>query len=121
MVVDGGLSGGGTVCKLYYHLIASLPPFNLLTFLILVFFNRCHFTVCSKVTKGMDILHKLESLPTKKEGMFVMPLKVRRSQHRHVCVLHAPPLPSQSILKLAGLLLGQLVMFYLLCQICLIV
>jgi cyclophilin family peptidyl-prolyl cis-trans isomerase len=28
---------------------------------------------CSKVTKGMDVLHKLESLPTHRQGMFVMP------------------------------------------------
>ena len=30
---------------------------------------------CSRVTKGLDILHKLESLPTKREGIFVMPLE----------------------------------------------
>ena len=32
---------------------------------------------CRRVTKGMDVLHALEKLPTKKEGIFVMPLKVR--------------------------------------------
>ncbi len=30
-----------------------------------------------KVTKGMDVLHKLEELPTRREGIFVMPLQVR--------------------------------------------
>eukprot|EP00798_Chlamydomonas_sp_ICE-L_P031049 gene31049-7142_t len=33
------------------------------------------YTLFGKVTKGMDVLHKLEALPTKTEGIFVMPLK----------------------------------------------
>jgi len=31
---------------------------------------------CRKVTSGMDVLHKLESLETRKEGIFVMPKEV---------------------------------------------
>lgn len=27
-----------------------------------------------RVTKGMEVVHSLESLPTRKEGIFVMPL-----------------------------------------------
>lgn len=30
------------------------------------------YTIFGKVTKGMDVLHKLEALPTKREGIFVM-------------------------------------------------
>lgn len=33
------------------------------------------YSAFGKVTKGMDVLHKLERYPTKKEGMFVMPIK----------------------------------------------
>lgn len=29
----------------------------------------------SKITRGMEVLHSLESLPTKREGIFVMPLE----------------------------------------------
>ena len=28
-----------------------------------------------QVTRGMDVLHSLEALPTRKEGIFVMPLE----------------------------------------------
>uniref|UniRef100_A0A7S2VW87 Peptidyl-prolyl cis-trans isomerase n=1 Tax=Chlamydomonas chlamydogama TaxID=225041 RepID=A0A7S2VW87_9CHLO len=33
------------------------------------------YGIFGKVLKGMDILHKLEGLPTKREGIFVMPLE----------------------------------------------
>eukprot|EP00798_Chlamydomonas_sp_ICE-L_P028043 gene28043-31145_t len=33
------------------------------------------YSAFGKVTKGMDVLHKLEKLPTTKEGIFVMPIK----------------------------------------------
>eukprot|EP00798_Chlamydomonas_sp_ICE-L_P031661 gene31661-6859_t len=33
------------------------------------------YTLFGKVTKGMEVLHKLETLPTKTEGIFVMPLE----------------------------------------------
>ncbi|GAX81492.1 hypothetical protein CEUSTIGMA_g8921.t1 [Chlamydomonas eustigma] len=33
------------------------------------------YTIFARVTKGMDIVHKLESLPTKREGIFVMPVE----------------------------------------------
>ena len=33
-----------------------------------------HPRACSKITKGMETLHKMEALPTKREGIFVMPL-----------------------------------------------
>lgn len=28
---------------------------------------------CTAVTSGMEVLHKLETLPTKREGIFIMP------------------------------------------------
>mmetsp|Transcript_33068 Transcript_33068/g.83955 ORF Transcript_33068/g.83955 Transcript_33068/m.83955 type:complete len:233 (-) Transcript_33068:68-766(-) len=33
------------------------------------------YTIFAKLTKGMEVLHKLEGLPTKREGIFVMPLE----------------------------------------------
>ncbi|KAJ9525071.1 hypothetical protein QJQ45_017369 [Haematococcus lacustris] len=32
------------------------------------------YTIFGQVTRGMEVLHKLEELPTKREGIFVMPL-----------------------------------------------
>ena len=44
--------------------------------------NPCSFSPTSfpsrpalrRVTKGMDVIHSLELLPTKREGIFVMPV-----------------------------------------------
>ncbi len=30
------------------------------------------YTIFGKVVRGMEVMHKLEALPTKKEGIFVM-------------------------------------------------
>mmetsp|Transcript_408 Transcript_408/g.1113 ORF Transcript_408/g.1113 Transcript_408/m.1113 type:complete len:252 (-) Transcript_408:93-848(-) len=33
------------------------------------------YTIFARITRGMDIVHKLETLPTRTEGIFVMPLE----------------------------------------------
>ncbi len=42
------------------------------------------------VTKGMDVLHKLEALPTKREGIFVMPLDRITIQNSYWYRAHGP-------------------------------
>lgn len=39
--------------------------------------------LCSKVTSGMEVLHKLEALETRQEGIFVMPKEVGGGQCQH--------------------------------------
>jgi len=34
-----------------------------------------HYTIFGRVTKGMETLRKMEELPTRQEGIFVMPLE----------------------------------------------
>lgn len=34
-----------------------------------------HYTIFARIISGMEVLHKLEELPTKTEGIFVMPLE----------------------------------------------
>jgi hypothetical protein len=46
---------------------------------------------CSKVTQGMDVLHKLEGLETTKSGIFVMP-KERVAIHSTYWYLASKPL-----------------------------
>jgi hypothetical protein len=46
---------------------------------------------CSKVTQGMDVLHKLEGLETTKSGIFIMP-KERVTIHSTYWYLASKPL-----------------------------
>ncbi|OAY84855.1 Peptidyl-prolyl cis-trans isomerase CYP23 [Ananas comosus] len=50
-------------------LIRIVPPLHSLYFL------ATHLTLMARVTKGDDTLRKLEELPTRQEGIFVMPLE----------------------------------------------